>query len=67
MPLSFESMRVGQKYVLVNHREVSEFTVEEILPGNNYLLKDLHTLEKYTIKDLIRFGKFDDFDLNELE
>ena len=53
--------------MLVNHREVSEFTVEEILPGNNYLLKDLHTLEKYTIKDLIRFGKFDDFDLNELE
>ena len=64
--LSFDVLRVGKKYRLVNFRDKYEFVIEEILGGENFKLKDIHTLEKMTMKDLVRFGKGRDFEIREL-
>ncbi len=63
--ISFDNIRVGNKYVLRNFDDVYEFEVMERLSGANYKLKDLHTLEWYELDDLIRWGKGKDFEVNE--
>ena len=64
--LAFSSMRVGETYSLVNFGEISEFKLIEVLNRNDYKLQDIHTLELYTMSDLVRFGKGEDFELREL-
>lgn len=66
MPISIDVLRVGKKYCLTNHRERFEFSVIEALNGNDFLLKDLSSLEEYHLNDLIQFGKGSDYDLEEL-
>lgn len=66
MALAFNNLRKGNKYRLRNHGEVFEFLVTEILEGEKFLLKDLHTLDKYELQDLLRYGKGKDYDLHEL-
>ena len=63
--LAFSSMRVGEAYKLVNVGETSEFKLIEVL-FKDYKLQDLHTLEYYTMNDLIKFGKGEDFELREI-
>ena len=65
MPMSFNALRVGKKYRLVNYGETSEFTVEKI-KDEQIEVKDIHTTENYTLHDLIKFGKGKDYDLLEL-
>jgi hypothetical protein len=67
MSISFDVIRVGQKYYLQNYGERHEFEVLEKKAGDNFLLKDIHTLEKYELYDLIRYGKGKDFEIYELE
>lgn len=67
MAMSFDSMRVGQKYYLINYGEKFEFLVQEKKSEKNFVVKDIHTLEKYEIKDLIKYGLGSDFELYELE
>jgi len=62
---SFDTIRVGKKYRLVNLGEVFEFEVMKRLNDQNYLLKDLHTLEEYELDDLIRWGRGKDFEFDE--
>jgi hypothetical protein len=64
--LSFDVLRVGKKYRLVNFSDQYEFVIEEILGGENFKLKDIHTLEKMTMMDLVKFGKGKDFEIREL-
>ena len=64
--LSFSSLRVGSKYKLINFGESTEFMIEKIL-GNDFAVKDLLTLERYKLKDLIKFGKGRDFEIRELD
>ena len=64
--LAFNSMRYGKRYRLVNYGELYEFEVLEVKGGDHFLLKDLFTLETYTMEDLIRFGKGDDFEIREM-
>jgi hypothetical protein len=64
--LAFGSLRVGSKYKLINFGETSEFIIEKVLP-NDFAVKDLLTLERYKLKDLIKFGKGKDFEIRELE
>lgn len=59
-------MRVGNRYRLVNFAEVFEFEVERRLSDYNFRVKDLHTLETYEIRDLIRYGTGKDFDIREI-
>ncbi len=65
--LSFDVLRVGRRYKLVNFREHYEFIIEEVLANRNFKLKDVHTLELMYMNDLIRFGKGPDFEIRELE
>lgn len=64
--LAFSSMRVGNKYRLINYGEKSEFTLMEVIGKNDYLLKDIFSLEHYHMSDLTQFGKGDDFELREI-
>jgi len=65
--LSFDVLRVGKKYRLVNFRDHYEFVIEEILGHGNFKLKDLHTLEVMFMNDLVKFGKGKDFEIREID
>lgn len=64
--IAIETIRVGQKYRLVNYDEVFEFEVLKKVSDKNFSLKDLHTLEKYQLQELIKFGRGKDFAILEL-
>jgi hypothetical protein len=64
--LSFGALRVGKKYYLINFGDRYEFQLEYILGNGDFGVKDLHTLERYTIKDLLKFGRGKDFEIREL-
>ena len=64
--LSFNVLRVGKKYSLINYRERSDFIIEEILGSNNFKLKDIHTLEIIFMNDLLKFGQGKDFEIREM-
>lgn len=65
--LAFDVLRVGKKYKLINYGEVNEFVVENILGNGDFKVKNIHTLERYLLKDLIKFGQGKDFEIRELE
>jgi hypothetical protein len=65
--LAFDVLRVGKKYKLINYGEVNEFVVEHILGNGDFKVKNIHTLERYLLKDLIKFGQGKDFEIRELE
>ena len=65
--LAFSSLRVGERYRLINYGELSEFELLKILDGNDFLLKDLFTLETYRMSQLIGFGKGDDLEIRMLQ
>jgi len=64
--LSFDVLRVGKKYSLINYGDRYEFQIEKILV-NDFKVKDVHTLERYLLKDVLKFGKGSDFEIRELE
>ena len=64
--LSLDVLRNGKKYSLTNFGDRYEFIIENILGNGDFKLKDLHTLEKYHLKDLIKFGKGQDFEIRDL-
>ncbi len=64
--LSLDVLRVGKKYRLTNFGETREFEVEYIQPNRDLKVKDLLTLERYLLKDLIRYGKGNDFEIQEI-
>jgi hypothetical protein len=65
--LSFDVLRTGKKYRLINFGEEHEFIIENILGNGDFKVKDLLTLERYHLKDLIKYGKGKDFLLEALE
>lgn len=65
--LSFDALRNGKRYYLVNFGERHEFVIEKIQADGDFLVKDLLSLERYQLKDLIRYGKGKDFEIRELE
>ena len=65
--LSFDVLRTGKKYRLVNFGEQHEFVIENILSNGDFRVKDLLTLERYHLKELIKYGKGNDFLLEALE
>jgi len=64
--LSFDVLRFGKKYRLTNFGERHEFEIERILANGDFKVKNLLTLERYHLKDLLAFGKGKDFYLEEL-
>jgi hypothetical protein len=65
--LSLNALRVGKQYVLVNFGDKYEFEIEQALSHQDYRVKDLNTLELYTVKELFKFGKGKDFEIRERE
>ncbi len=64
--LSFDVLRVGKKYRLINFNEQHDFIIESVLANGDFKVKDIHTLERYKLKDLLSFGKGKDFILEDL-
>jgi hypothetical protein len=64
--LSFDVLRTGKKYRLTNQGEIHEFIVENILANGDFKVKDLLTLERYKLQELITYGKGEDFLLEDI-
>jgi hypothetical protein len=64
--ISFDVVRTGKKYRLTNYGETHDFVVEQILINGDFTVKDLLTLEKYRLTDLIKYGKGRDFLLEDI-
>jgi hypothetical protein len=64
--LSFDVLRVGKMYRLVNYGDKYEFVIESITASGDFNVKDLLTLERFKLKDVIKFGKGKDFEIREL-
>lgn len=65
MSISLNNIRTHKEYVLTNFGEKFEFKVEAILPHDEFILKDVHTLETYRMSELIGRGKGKDFSIWE--
>ena len=66
MAISMDNLRRGKKYRLTNYGESFEFQVVDMPEEGAYRVKDLNTLDIYLLHDLVKYGKGQDFDLNEL-
>lgn len=66
MAIALDNLRVGRRYRFVNQGEERRLQVMDRLRGDNFSVKDLDTLELYTIEELLRWGKGKDYDLDEL-
>ena len=66
MTMSFDNIRIGKKYYLYNYGEESRFEVLENLGDENYRVKDLISLDIYELRDLVKYGTSDDFELEEI-
>lgn len=66
MPISLDNLRVGRKYQLINMGEVRKLEIIARLHGTNYQVKDLDTLELYTLEELLQWGTGKDYDLDEI-
>ena len=66
MPLALDNLRVGRRYRLVNQGEIRSIEVITRLSGDDFKIKDLDTLEFYTIHELLQWGKGKDYELDEL-
>jgi len=64
--MSFDNIRIGKKYYLYNYGEESRFEVLENLGDENYRIKDLMSLDIYELRDLVKYGTSDDFELEEI-
>ena len=65
MSIAFNNIRTNKNYVLINHGERFEFTVTEIKSDEEFVLKDLNTLEHYTMTELLAQGRGKDFSIWE--
>lgn len=66
MSISIDTIRLGKKYYIINYGERHEFLVLKRISENNFLVKDLLSLEKYELQEFIAYGKGSDFELFEL-
>jgi hypothetical protein len=66
MALALDNLRVGRVYRLINQGEIRKIEVMARLADENFRVKDLDTLEYYTLHELLQWGKGKDYDLEEL-
>jgi hypothetical protein len=66
MAISPDTMRIGKKYRLINYDHETHFEVLEVLQDNDFIVKDLQLLEELHFKDLTRYGKGGDYELEEM-
>lgn len=66
MPRSFDTLRVGHKYEMINLGVKVSFIILERKEESDFLVKDLETLEIFRLTDLIKYGLGKDYDLYEI-
>ncbi len=66
MPISLDTIRIGKRYFVRNYGEELKFEVLDIMDSGDFKIKDILTLEIFLFSDLIRYGKGDDYDLQEI-
>lgn len=66
MAIALDNLRVGRRYLLINQGETRRLEIVLRLHGDNFKVKDLDTLEYYTIDELLQWGKGKDYDLDEI-
>ena len=66
MAIALDNLRVGRNYLLINQGEIRKLQIIDRLSGDNFKVKDLDTLEYYTIFELLQWGKGKDYDLDEI-
>jgi len=64
--LSIDNLRKGYVYQITNHGEKHEFEVLEFTE-DDYLVKNITTLEKFNLKELTQYGLGKDYELIDLE
>ena len=67
MPMAIDTLRVGHRYSLTNYGEVTEFELLRIENEDDYIVRDLNSLETYNLNVLVDYGKGKDYDLVELD
>ena len=63
---SFNTIRLGMRYKIVNHGDTSVFEVLEILSDEDCIVRSLDTLETFNLKDLVKIGLGADFEFDEI-
>lgn len=66
MAIALDNLRVGRVYRLINQGEIRKIEIISRLSDDNFKIKDLDTLEYYTIHELLQWGKGKDYDLDEI-
>ncbi|MBN3582104.1 hypothetical protein JYB64_06875 [Algoriphagus aestuarii] len=66
MAIALDNLRVGRVYQMTNQGEVRKLQIIDRLEADNFKVKDLDTLEFYTIFELLQWGKGKDYDLDEI-
>ncbi len=64
--LSIDNLRKGYSYKLTNHGEETSFEVIEFTE-NDYLVKNIHTFEKFELNELVCYGEGKDYELIDIE
>ena len=64
--LALSNLRKNHNYTLTNHGLTSNFVVLDVLSSDNYLVKNLDTLDIFELNDLVQFGISKDYNLEEL-
>jgi hypothetical protein len=65
--LSLDVLRIGKRYRVINFGDRHDFVIERILPNGDFNVKDIHTLERYKLKEIYQYGKGKDFEIRDLE
>lgn len=66
MNASFDIIRTGKQYKIINYGEEWHFEVLEILANGDFKIRMIDTLEEQLLSDLIAYGKGQDFTFDEL-
>lgn len=66
MNASFDTIRTGKQYLLINYGEEWRFEVMEIFDNADFKIKMIDTLEEQLLSELIAYGKGQDFTFDEL-
>ena len=66
MPLAISSLQTGHRYVIKNFGAEVEFEVVDIRADGDIQARHIHTLDLFLLSEITRYGKSEDFDLEEL-
>lgn len=65
--LSLDILRVGSRYRVTNFGDRYDFEVEKVLTHGDFHVKDIHTLERYRLREIFQYGKGKDFEITDLK